>query len=57
MAENGAGPSKKTKIWRCSLLDHFSRSGTSPSASVSVISNDEIPLDGSFEVSGELGTV
>ena len=28
-----------------------------PSASVSVISNDETPLDGSFEVSGDRGSL
>ena len=44
MAESMAGPSKKAKfkIYRQSesLFDHFSRLGTSQSASVSIVSNE-----------------
>ena len=67
MAESMAGPSKKAKfkIYRGSesLFDHFSRLGTSQSASVSVVSNessvsamvlDDTLLEVSFEVAGSI---
>ena len=70
MAESMAGPSKKAKfkIYRGSesLFDHFSRLGTSQSASVSVVSNessvsavvlDDTLLEGSFEVAGNPGSL
>ena len=66
MVESTAGPSKKgkLKIYRGSesLFDHFSRLGTSQSASVRVVSNEssvsvDDVLEGSFEVAGYPGSL